>query len=65
MVLDPNNDDGVTGVVEIKGDLIVRGSNNIVAGASYSVETQDFIAQVAGRYLVDSLTNTNAQTELL
>jgi len=59
MVLDPNNDDGVTGVVEIKGDLVVRGSNNIAAGASFSVETQDFVAQVAGRYLVD--TETNAQ----
>ena len=59
MVLDPNNDDGVTGVVEIKGDLVVRGSNNIAAGASFAVETQDFTAQVAGRYLVD--TETNAQ----
>lgn len=58
MVLDPNNDDGVTGVVEIKGDLVVRGSNNIAAGASFAVETGDFTAQVAARYLVD--TNTNA-----
>ena len=64
LVLDPNDDDGVTGVVEIKGDLIVRGSNNIVAGASYSVETQDFTAQVSGRYLVDTLTNSATQTEL-
>ncbi len=64
LVLDPNDDDGVTGVVEIKGDLIVRGSNNIVAGASYSVETQDFAAQVSGRYLVDTLTNSATQTEL-
>ena len=63
MVLDPYNDDGVTGVVEIKGDLIVRGSNNIAAGASFSIETQDFIAQVAGRYLVDTLTNSSTQTE--
>ena len=64
LVLDPNDDDGVTGVVEIKGDPIVRGSNNIVAGASYSVETQDFAAQVSGRYLVDTLTNSATQTEL-
>ena len=64
MVLDPYNDDGVTGVVEIKGDLIVRGSNNIAAGASFSIETQDFIAQVAGRYLVDTLTNSSTQTEV-
>lgn len=64
MILDPNNDDNVTGVVEIKGDLIVRGSNNIVAGASYSIETQDFIAQVSGRYLVDTLTNSSTQTEI-
>ena len=64
MILDPNNDDGVTGVVEIKGDLIVRGSNNIVAGASYSIETQDFVAQVSGRYLVDTLTYSSTQTEI-
>ena len=64
MILDPYNDDGVTGVVEIKGDLIVRGSNNIAAGASFSIETQDFIAQVAGRYLVDTLTNSSTQTEV-
>lgn len=57
IIIDPNNDNDVTGIVEIKGDLIVRGSNNISAGASYGVETQDFIAQVAGRYLVDTLTN--------
>lgn len=59
IVLDPNNDNDVTGVVEIKGDLIVRGSNNIVAGASFGIETQDFIAQVSGRYLVDTDTNAN------
>ena len=64
IVIDPNNDDGVTGVVEIKGDLVVRGSNNIAAGASFSIETQDFIAQVAGRYLVDTLTNSATQTEI-
>jgi len=64
MILDPNNDNNVTGVVEIKGDLIVRGSNNIAAGASFSIETQDFIAQVAGRYLVDTLTNSGSQTEI-
>ena len=64
LILDPNNDDGVTGVVEIKGDLIVRGSNNIAAGASYSVETQDFVAQVAGRYLVDTLTYSSSNTEV-
>ena len=64
IVIDPNNDDNVTGVVEIKGDLIVRGSNNIAAGASFSVETQDFIAQVAGRYLVDTDTNSGTQTEI-
>ena len=64
LILDPNDDDGVTGVVEIKGDLIVRGSNNIAAGASYSVETQDFIAQVAGRYLVDTLTYSSSNTEV-
>lgn len=57
IVIDPNNDNDVTGIVEIKGDLIVRGSNNISAGASYGVETQDFVAQVAGRYLVDTITN--------
>ena len=56
IVIDPNDDDGVTGVVEIKGDLVVRGSNNIAAGASFSIETQDFVAQVAGRYLVDTQT---------
>ena len=65
MVLDPNNDDGVTGVVEIKGDLIVRGSNNIAAGASFAVETNDFSAQVAGRYLVDTETNANDITVTL
>lgn len=65
MVLDPNNDDGVTGVVEIKGDLIVRGSNNIAAGASFAVETGDFTAQVAGRYLVDTNTNANDITVTL
>lgn len=65
MVLDPNNDDGVTGVVEIKGDLIVRGSNNIAAGASFAVETNDFSAQVAGRYLVDTETNANDVTVTL
>jgi len=65
MVLDPNNDDGVTGVVEIKGDLVVRGSNNIAAGASFSVETQDFVAQVAGRYLVDTETNSQDVTVTL
>lgn len=65
MVLDPNNDDGVTGVVEIKGDLVVRGSNNIAAGASFAVETGDFTAQVAGRYLVDTNTNTNDITVVL
>jgi hypothetical protein len=64
LILDPNNDDGVTGVVEIKGDLIVRGSNNIAAGASFSVETQDFVAQVAGRYLVDTLTYSSSNTEV-
>jgi len=64
MVIDPNNDNNVTGVVEIKGDLIVRGSNNIAAGASFSIETQDFIAQVAGRYLVDTETNSATQTEV-
>lgn len=65
MVLDPNNDDGVTGVVEIKGDLIVRGSNNIAAGASFAVETNDFSAQVAGRYLVDTETNATDITVTL
>lgn len=64
IVIDPNNDDGVTGVVEIKGDLIVRGSNNIAAGASFSVETQDFVAQVAGRYLIDTETYSASQTEI-
>ena len=64
MVLDPNDDDDVTGVVEIKGDLIVRGSNNIAAGASFSIETQDFIAQVSGRYLVDTLTNSSTNSEV-
>ena len=64
IVIDPNNDDGVTGVVEIKGDLIVRGSNNIAAGASFSVETQDFVAQVAGRYLIDTETYSSSQTEI-
>lgn len=54
IIIDPNNDNGVTGVVEIKGDLIVRGSNNISAGASYSIETQDFLSQVSGRYLIDT-----------
>jgi len=65
MVLDPNNDDGVTGVVEIKGDLVVRGSNNIAAGASFAVETGDFTAQVAARYLVDTNTNANDITVVL
>ena len=65
LVIDPNNDDGVTGVVEIKGDLIVRGSNNIAAGASFAVETGDFTAQVAGRYLVDTETNVNDITVVL
>ena len=65
MVLDPNNDDGVTGVVEIKGDLVVRGSNNIAAGASFAVETGDFTAQVAGRYLVDTDTNSSDITVTL
>ena len=64
IIIDPNNDNNVTGVVEIKGDLIVRGSNNIAAGASFSIETQDFIAQVAGRYLVDTQTNSSTQTEV-
>lgn len=65
MILDPNNDDGVTGVVEIKGDLVVRGSNNIAAGASFAVETGDFTAQVAARYLVDTNTNANDITVVL
>lgn len=65
MVLDPNNDDGVTGVVEIKGDLVVRGSNNIAAGASFAVETADFTAQVAARYLVDTDTNASDITVVL
>jgi hypothetical protein len=56
IIIDPNNDNDVTGIVEIKGDLIVRGSNNIVAGASFGIETQDFIAQVSGRYLIDTIT---------
>jgi hypothetical protein len=64
IIIDPNNDNDVTGVVEIKGDLIVRGSNNIAAGASFGVETQDFLAQVSGRYLVDTLANSNVQTEI-
>jgi len=64
IIIDPNNDNNVTGVVEIKGDLVVRGSNNIAAGASFSIETQDFIAQVAGRYLVDTETNSATQTEV-
>jgi hypothetical protein len=64
IVIDPNNDNDVTGTVEIKGDLIVRGSNNIAAGASFGVETQDFIAQVSGRYLVDTSTNSSTQTEI-
>lgn len=64
LILDPNNDDGVTGTVEIKGDLIVRGSNNIAAGASFSIETQDFVAQVAGRYLVDTLTYSSSNTDV-
>jgi len=64
IIIDPNNDNDVTGVVEIKGDLIVRGSNNIAAGASFGVETQDFVAQVSGRYLVDTLTNSSNQTEI-
>ena len=64
IIIDPNNDDGVTGVVEIKGDLVVRGSNNIAAGASFSIETQDFLAQVAGRYLVDTLTYSASNTDI-
>jgi hypothetical protein len=64
IIIDPNNDNDVTGTVEIKGDLIVRGSNNIAAGASFGVETQDFIAQVSGRYLVDTLTNSSTQSEV-
>ena len=64
IVIDPNNDDNVTGVVEIKGDLVVRGSNNIAAGASFSIETQDFLAQVAGRYLVDTLTYSSTNTDV-
>ena len=64
IIIDPNNDNDVTGVVEIKGDLIVRGSNNIAAGASFGVETQDFVAQVSGRYLVDTQTNSSTQTEI-
>ena len=63
-IIDPNDDNDVTGVVEIKGDLIVRGSNNIAAGASFSIETQDFIAQVSGRYLVDTLTYSSTQSEI-
>jgi hypothetical protein len=65
IIIDPNNDNDVTGIVEIKGDLIVRGSNNISAGASYGLETQDFIAQVAGRYLVDTVTNLSDITVTL
>ena len=42
MVLDPNNDDGVTGVVEIKGDLVVRGNNNIMAGAKFCCRNTRF-----------------------
>ena len=64
IIIDPNNDNDVTGTVEIKGDLIVRGSNNIAAGASFGVETQDFIAQVSGRYLVDTSTNSSTQSEV-
>jgi len=64
IVIDPNNDNDVTGVVEIKGDLIVRGSNNIAAGASFGVETQNFVAQVSGRYLVDTLTNSSTQSDI-
>jgi len=64
IIIDPNNDNNVTGVVEIKGDLIVRGSNNIAAGASFGVETQNFIAQVSGRYLVDTLTNSSTQSDI-
>lgn len=64
IIIDPNNDNDVTGTVEIKGDLIVRGSNNIAAGASFGVETQDFVAQVSGRYLIDTLTNSSNQTEV-
>lgn len=63
-IIDPNDDNDVTGVVEIKGDLIVRGSNNIAAGASFSIETQDFVAQVSGRYLVDTLTYSSTQSEI-
>jgi len=65
IIIDPNNDNDVTGIVEIKGDLIVRGSNNIVAGASYGIETQDFIAQVSGRYLIDTITNNQDITVTL
>ena len=64
IIIDPNNDNDVTGTVEIKGDLIVRGSNNIAAGASFGIETQDFVAQVSGRYLIDTLTNSSNQTEV-
>ena len=64
IIIDPNDDDGVTGVVEIKGDLVVRGSNNIAAGASFSIETQDFVAQVAGRYLVDTQTYSSSNTDV-
>ena len=64
IIIDPNNDNDVTGTVEIKGDLIVRGSNNIAAGASFGIETQDFVAQVSGRYLIDTLTNSSSQTEV-
>ena len=64
IIIDPNNDNDVTGIVEIKGDLIVRGSNNIAQGASYGIETNDFVAQVSGRYLVDTLTNSSTQSEI-
>jgi hypothetical protein len=64
IIIDPNNDNDVTGIVEIKGDLIVRGSNNIAQGASYGIETNDFVAQVSGRYLVDTLTNSATKTEI-
>jgi len=64
IIIDPNNDNDVTGVVEIKGDLIVRGSNNIAAGASFGIETSDFVAQVSGRYLVDTLTNSSTQSDI-
>ena len=65
ILLDPNDDDGVTGVVTIRGDLYVEGTNNIIAGASFAIETQDFTAQVSGRYLVDTATNATDITVTL